>query len=507
MIKKIARSEESRKFLMKISVLNSSPKNNLSLTLQTVLFLKKWFQDILKEDVFEIVPAFSGKVTEEIEKSIKESDLIIIAGAIFHFDVHSNMGELLDELSDKYYDSIKDKAVSFISTSGLIGDTLAHNRFEIWARRNKLKYINSLSLESAEVLSPAGREELFCWFKFARTLTDYYNNRTMPHTASHGKVVLFDTCSKENAEVSNAVESAKRRFENSGFETDIITLREKNIRHCTGCQCCFSNRNCIFKDDWEKTFEQLYLNTDMIVYFGELHYGSLGNCYKTFIERHASLGRSGIEDEVIKSYFFVMDDKSDREDINEFKVNCETFDGLNCSFLSDVCPLGNENDMTELYDKMTIAFNSDIMPQNGFLKNSLRYGFASVAARVRNRCPGDFTYFKNIGCYDIPEPHPFVQWIDNAKEAQKDSESRIMHYKMLLEHLDELPVVTPRRKNKGVSVIERQKALARGSSASEDDTKPRFNGRPDHIPAGAMPPFPPGSPNGQPFRPAVPVTG
>ena len=69
-------------------------------------------------------------VTEEIEKSIKDSDLIIMTGAIFHFDIHSNMGELLDELSDKYYDSIKDKAVSFISTSGLIGDTLAHNRFE-----------------------------------------------------------------------------------------------------------------------------------------------------------------------------------------------------------------------------------------------------------------------------------------------------------------------------------------------------------------------------------------
>ena len=202
-----------------------------------------------------------------------------------------------------------------------------------------------------------------------------------------------------------------------------------------------------------------------------------------------------------------MDDKSDREDISNFKVNCETFDGLNCSFLSDVCPIGNEDDMTKLYDKMTIAFNSDIMPQKGFLKNGVRYGFASVAASVRNRCPGDFTYFKNIGCYDIPAPHPFVQWIDNARDAAKDIESRTIHYKKLLEHLDGLPDVTPRRKNKGVSVIERQKALARGASASEDDVKPHLNGRPDYIPAGAMPPFHPGFPNGQPFPQAVPVTG
>ena len=450
---------------MKVCVLNCSPKNNLSLTIQAVLFIQKWFQDMLKEDEFDIVPAFSGKVTDKMEESIKNSDLVIMSGAIFHFDVHSSMGELLDDLSDNYYDILKDKTITFVSTSGLIGDTLAHNRFEAWAKRNKLRFINSLSLESSEILSPSGREELFCWYKFVKSLTEYYKNRTAPLSKTKGKVVLLDTCDSENSEVSSAIETAKRRFENSGFETVTVTLRDKDIHHCTGCQCCFSNRVCIFNDDWEKTFESLYLDTDMLVYFGKLHYGSLGNCYKTFLERHACLGRSGIEDEVIKSYFFVMDEKSDREDITALKVNCETFDGLNCSFLCDICEIGNEETMTELYDKMTIAFNSDIMPQNGFLKNAVRSGFASVAAHVRDRCPGDYSYFRNIGCYDIPVPHPFVKWIDNAEEAKRDREARVIPFKMTLEHFDKLPEITVRRKNKGVSVIERQKNLAKGTEA------------------------------------------
>jgi hypothetical protein len=448
---------------MKICVLNCSPKNDLSLTIQNILYLQKWFQEKLNEDVFDIIPAFSGAVTQKIEDSVKNSDLIIMSGAVFHFDVHSSMGELLDMLSDNYRDIIKDKPVTFLSTSGMIGDTLAHNRFEMWARKNRLRYINSLSLESSEVLTPVGREELFCWFRYARAMAEYYKNKDMPMARSRGRVVLLDTCEKELPEITSAVNSAKQRFEASGFNTEVITLRDKNIRHCTGCQCCFSNRTCIFKDDWEKTFEKLYLDTDMILYFGQLHYATLGSCYKTFLERHACLGRSGIEDEVIKSYFFTLDEKSDGEDIASFKFNCEAFDGLNCSYLSDVCEIESSEKMLELYDKMTIAFNSDIMPQNGFLKNGIRNGFARVAAGVRNRCPGDYSYFKKIGCYDTIQASPFVRWLDNAEDARRDKESRLMPYKMTLMHLDGIPTVTERRKNKSISVIERQKAAARGA--------------------------------------------
>lgn len=448
---------------MKICVLNCSPKNDLSLTIQNILYLQKWFQEKLNEDVFDIIPAFSGAVTQKIEDSVKNSDLIIMSGAVFHFDVHSSMGELLDMLSDNYRDIIKDKPVTFLSTSGMIGDTLAHNRFEMWARKNRLRYINSLSLESSEVLTPLGREELFCWFRYARAMAEYYKNKDMPMAMSRGRVVLLDTCEKELPEITSAVNSAKQRFEASGFNTEVITLRDKNISHCTGCQCCFSNRTCIFKDDWEKTFEKLYLDTDMILYFGQLHYATLGSCYKTFLERHACLGRSGIEDEVIKSYFFTLDEKSDGEDIASFRFNCEAFDGLNCSYLSDVCEIESSEKMLELYDKMTIAFNSDIMPQNGFLKNGIRNGFARVAAGVRNRCPGDYSYFKKIGCYDTIQASPFVRWLDNAEDARRDKESRLMPYKMTLMHLDGIPTVTERRKNKSISVIERQKAAARGA--------------------------------------------
>lgn len=453
---------------MKICVLNCSPKNEQSITLQAVLLLQKWFQEKLNADEFGIVPAFSGTVTEKIEDAVKNADLIIMSGAVFHFDVHSSMGKLLDVLSDDHYDLIKDKPITFISTSGMVGDTLAHNRFETWAKRNGLRYINSLSLESSEILSPVGREELFCWFRYIKSTAVYYNSASLPQAKTRGRVVLLDTCEKGIDKIDSAIKAAKQRFEASGFDTDVITLRDKVIHQCTGCQSCFSNRICIYNDDWEKTFEALYLDTDMIVYFGELHYSTLGNCYKTFLERHASLGRSGIEDEVIKSYFFIPDEKTEREDITGFKIQCEAFDGLNCSYLSDVCEIENNDKIQEMCDKMTIAYNSDIMPQNGFLKEGIRQGFSKIAATVKNRCPGDYSYFKGIGCYDTLLPNPNVRWLDNAEDARKDREARLMPYKMTLLHLEGLPTITERRKNKSVSVIERQKAAARGDEPSEE---------------------------------------
>ena len=452
---------------MKICVLNCSPQNEFSITLQAVVFLQKWFQEKLKEDEFNIVPAFSGTVTEKIEEAVKSADLIIMSGSVFHFDVHSSMGKLLDVLSDEHHDMIKDKPVTFLSTSGMVGDTLAHNRFELWARRNGLRYINSLSLESSEILSPIGREELFCWFKYTRATAEYFKSGSLPKAKTQGRVVLLDTSENEIGKIASAINTATQRFEASGFDTEIITLREKDIHNCTGCQCCFSNRTCIYKDDWEKTFEKLYLDTDMIVYFGELHYSTLGNCYKTFLERHASLGRSGIEDEVIKSYFFILDEKAGREDITEFKIQCEAFDGLNCSYLSDICEIESNDKIREICDKMTIAYNSDIMPQNGFLKDGIRNGFSKVAANVKNRCPGDYSYFQKIGCYDTISPNPHAKWVDNAEDAKRDKEARLMPYKMTLLHLEGLPTITERRRYKSISVIERQKAAARGAETSE----------------------------------------
>ena len=56
---------------MKICVLNCSPKGNLSITMQAVLYLQKWFQEMLDHDEFNIVPAFSGTVDEKIECAVK----------------------------------------------------------------------------------------------------------------------------------------------------------------------------------------------------------------------------------------------------------------------------------------------------------------------------------------------------------------------------------------------------------------------------------------------------
>ena len=110
---------------MKICVLNCSPQNEFSITLQAVVFLQKWFQEKLKEDEFNIVPAFSGTVTEKIEEAVKSADLIIMSGSVFHFDVHSSMGKLLDVLSDEHHDMIRStKAVSYLDLDSAYVDLL-----------------------------------------------------------------------------------------------------------------------------------------------------------------------------------------------------------------------------------------------------------------------------------------------------------------------------------------------------------------------------------------------
>ena len=81
-----------------------------------------------------------------------------------------------------------------------------------------------------------------------------------------------------------------------------------------------------------------------------------------------------------------------------------------------------------------------------------------MAASVKNRCPGDYSYFKKIGCYDTIQASPHINWLDNAEDAKRDREARLIPYKMTLSHLEGLPTITERRKYKSISVIERQEA-------------------------------------------------
>ncbi|MBR1554757.1 MAG: hypothetical protein IJ644_05105, partial [Oscillospiraceae bacterium] len=138
------------------------------MTLQAERFIEQWFGN----DSFHVVMAHKGRLTEEMKQEVTESDMVLLLGSVFHLDIYSYMMELLDNMTkdEEFIQILREKPVTFLSTSGLQGDNYAHNTVTKWAVSHRMKWINSLSLHLSALLTDEGCEELFCWFNYVKSM-------------------------------------------------------------------------------------------------------------------------------------------------------------------------------------------------------------------------------------------------------------------------------------------------------------------------------------------------
>ena len=148
---------------MRVTVLSASPKQQLSLTLQTVRTLQK----MCKEDQFDICFIKDVNDHTEFEEKAADADLILILSSLYHFNTH---GQLMRYL--KNINLPKGKPITYISTSGGNMDVPAHNYLRSFARHNGLTWIRSLSLLDEDVLKEHRREELYRWFQYVKDMVN-----------------------------------------------------------------------------------------------------------------------------------------------------------------------------------------------------------------------------------------------------------------------------------------------------------------------------------------------
>lgn len=63
------------------------------------------------------------------------------------------------------------------------------------------------------------------------------------------KVVVLSTSLRNNSNSELLAKSFVEGAKKSGNEVEYITLKNKNIRFCTGCLTCQKTGRCVIKDD------------------------------------------------------------------------------------------------------------------------------------------------------------------------------------------------------------------------------------------------------------------
>lgn len=73
----------------------------------------------------------------------------------------------------------------------------------------------------------------------------------------------------------------------AGADVEVINLREKKIKPCSGCFVCWTKTpgECIHKDDMSKELFDKYRQSDMVIFASPLYHYTLNSVMKKFIER------------------------------------------------------------------------------------------------------------------------------------------------------------------------------------------------------------------------------
>ena len=61
-------------------------------------------------------------------------------------------------------------------------------------------------------------------------------------------VLMINGSPNSNGNTAIALNEMKKIFEEEGAETEIVTVGNKAIRGCTGCERCFDIGKCVFDD-------------------------------------------------------------------------------------------------------------------------------------------------------------------------------------------------------------------------------------------------------------------
>ena len=100
-----------------------------------------------------------------------------------------------------------------------------------------------------------------------------------------GKKVLIISASLRSGSNSHLLaEAFGKGAKEAGNETEIISLKDKDIKFCRGCFACQKTQRCVIRDDAD-LIEQKMEKADVLVFATPIYYYEMSGQMKTMLDR------------------------------------------------------------------------------------------------------------------------------------------------------------------------------------------------------------------------------
>ncbi|MGL4373751.1 MAG: NAD(P)H-dependent oxidoreductase, partial [Turicibacter sp.] len=291
--------------LLKIAVINGSPKGKYSFTIQSVEYLKKCFPQCEFEilHVGKYVRKFETKdgLQQTIE-TMKQSDLILFAYPVYSAVAPYQLHKFIDAIKAvANEDNFKGKLMTQLTTSKHFYDMTAHQYVEQNSTDLGLKILPGLSADMEDLLCEKGRAQLIEFWNYVTYAAthDLFEQKIplaqMPsftynfNELKTEPIKKFDTLILTNCEPSDMnLQRMIADFQHVyTYQTRVINIRDfKFLGGCLGCLNCASDGACIYKDGFETFLREQIQTADAIIYAATIKNHYIGTDFKLFNDRH-----------------------------------------------------------------------------------------------------------------------------------------------------------------------------------------------------------------------------
>ena len=403
---------------MNVLILNGAPTGDNSITLQTMLFLQKYFPEQSYE---QLNVGLKIKAVERDFSSarmmLEKADLLVFSYPVYTFLVPSQLHRFIELMKEQGV-SLEGKFATQISTSKHFYDTTAHEFIRQNCLDLRLKYVHGLSADMEDLLKKKGQKEALDFFRhviwsvendvfetaFASS-QERKNNRiaSIPETeAKHlqsGSIALVTDLEEDNEALKAMIERFVRV---SPYPCRIVNLHDFPFAGgCLGCFHCAADGTCIYKDGFDKLLRDNIQEAGATVYAFTIRDHSMGSRFKMFDDRQFCNGHRTVT--MGKPVGYLVDGELSREPnlIQLMEARSQVGGNYLTRMATDEKDPDREIDC--LAAEIGYAIRNDYQqPANFYGVGGMKI-FRDLIYTMQGMMREDHRFYKKHGFYDFPQ--------------------------------------------------------------------------------------------------------
>jgi multimeric flavodoxin WrbA len=427
-------------FIMKIAVLNGSPKGQLSVTLQYVSFLQRKFPEV-EFQIFDVALKINKldedvKFFDETIAQIEAADAVLWAFPLYVFLVSSQYKRFIELIFERNSTSaFRGKPAAVLTTSIKFFDHTAHNYLRDICGDLEMKYFGSYSAEMYDLFKSKERRRLTLFgqlyiqaikdcsgvIKSNQLLTNQgmvYEPALLPQTDTEGKKVLIVVDDFGNSpNLRLMLESFQKAFSPAAT---LMQIKDVDIKGgCLGCMQCGLDNSCIYqgKDGFIDFYNEQIKTADILFFAGKIHDRFLSSLWKCFFDRSFFNGHIPVL-EGKQIGFIITGSFSQLFNLREILEAYVDIQHANLvGFVSD--DMGDSQEINKALQSM--AASAVMYSKTGYIQPLRFYGVAgtklfrdAVFGKLRVAFQADHKYYKKNGFYDFPNKNYKWRMINSA---------------------------------------------------------------------------------------------